>query len=62
MFLGGASQVLNIYAQVGLVMLIGLAGGSAILIVDLATQKMGEGESARRPPSSPPSRVCSRFW
>lgn len=45
-FLGGAGQVLNIYAQVGLVMLIGLAGGNAILIVDLANQKMSEGESA----------------
>jgi HAE1 family hydrophobic/amphiphilic exporter-1 len=45
-FLGAAGQVLNIYAQVGLVMLIGLAGGNAILIVDLANQKMGEGESA----------------
>ena len=45
-FLGSAGQVLNIYAQVGLVMLIGLAGGNAILIVDLANQKMGEGESA----------------
>ena len=44
MFLGGAGQVLNIYAQVGLVMLIGLAGGNAILIVDLANQKMGEGD------------------
>ena len=45
-FLGAAGQVLNIYAQVGLVMLIGLAGGNAILIVDLANQKMEEGESA----------------
>ncbi len=45
-FLGGAGQVLNIYAQVGLVMLIGLAGGNAILIVDLANQQMGEGASA----------------
>ena len=45
-FLAGAGQVLNIYAQVGLVMLIGLAGGNAILIVDLANQRMGEGDSA----------------
>ena len=45
-FLGAAGQVLNIYAQVGLVMLIGLAGGNAILIVDLANQRMGEGASA----------------
>ena len=45
-FLAAAGQVLNIYAQVGLVMLIGLAGGNAILIVDLANQQMGEGASA----------------
>ncbi|RPG10244.1 MAG: RND transporter, partial [Planctomycetaceae bacterium TMED241] len=45
-FLASAGQVLNIYAQVGLVMLIGLAGGNAILIVDLANQRMGEGDSA----------------
>ena len=45
-FLAGAGQVLNIYAQIGLVMLIGLAGGNGILIVDLANQKMAEGLSA----------------
>ena len=45
-FLSGAGQVLNIYAQVGLVMLIGLAAGNGILIVDLANQRMGEGLSA----------------
>ena len=45
-FLSGAGQVLNIYAQVGLVMLIGLAAGNGILIVDLANQRMGEGRSA----------------
>ncbi len=45
-FLSGAGQVLNIYAQIGLVMLIGLAGGNGILIVDLANQKMAEGLSA----------------
>ena len=61
MFLGGAGQVLNIYAQVGLVMLIGLAGGNAILIFDLANQKMGRASRRWRPPSSPPSRVCGRF-
>ena len=38
--------MLNIYAQVGLVMLIGLAAGNGILIVDLANQRMGEGRSA----------------
>ena len=38
--------MLNIYAQLGLVMLIGLACGNAILIVDLANKKKRESESA----------------
>ena len=44
--LGAVRQMLNIYAQVGLVMLIGLACGNAILIVNLANKKMRESESA----------------
>ena len=39
-------EVLNIYAQVGLVMLIGLAAKNGILIVDLANQRMAEGMTA----------------
>jgi HAE1 family hydrophobic/amphiphilic exporter-1 len=46
MFLAARGEVLNIFAQVGLVMLIGLAAKNGILIVDQANQSMAEGATA----------------
>ena len=46
LFLALRGEVLNIYAQVGLVMLIGLAAKNGILIVDLANQHMTSGLTA----------------
>ncbi len=57
-FLALRGEVLNIYAQVGLVMLIGLAAKNGILIVDLANQRMADGKSA---PEAAREAAQSRF-
>ncbi|MEB3320894.1 MAG: efflux RND transporter permease subunit [Cyanobium sp.] len=58
LFLAARGEVLNIYAQVGLVMLIGLAAKNGILIVDMANQRMQEGATA---PEAAADAARSRF-
>jgi len=50
----------DIYAQVGYVMLIGLASKSAILIVEFADQQMRAGADAIHARSRPRRRDCGR--
>jgi HAE1 family hydrophobic/amphiphilic exporter-1 len=58
MFLVLSGQVNNVYAQVGLVTLIGLAAKNGILIVDLANQRMEQGLGA---PEAALSAASSRL-
>ncbi|MCX5932008.1 MAG: efflux RND transporter permease subunit [Cyanobacteria bacterium] len=58
MFLVLRGQVNNVYAQVGLVTLIGLAAKNGILIVDLANQRMEQGMTAAE---AAMSAACSRL-
>ncbi|MCP9829055.1 MULTISPECIES: efflux RND transporter permease subunit [unclassified Synechococcus] len=58
MFLVLRGQVNNVYAQVGLVTLIGLAAKNGILIVDLANQRMEQGMSSAE---AAMAAACSRL-
>ena len=48
----------NLFTQIGLVVLMGLACKNAILIVEFAKQLQDAGAAASRPPSKPRACAC----
>jgi len=54
------AYVNNVFAQIGLVLLIGLAAKNAILIVEFAREKYHSGMPWSRPPSRPRSYASGR--
>ena len=51
---------INIFTQIGFVVLVGLACKNAILIVEFAKAQREDGVVARRPRSKPASSGCGR--
>ena len=55
-------QTLNIFSQIGLIMLVGLVTKNGILIVEFANQRRAAGAALRsRPCRKRPRRACVRF-
>ena len=55
-----AGMDMNIFTQIGFIVLVGLASKNAILIVEFAKAKHESGMRASRPPRRPPGRGCGR--
>ena len=54
-------NTINLFSQIGIVMLIGLAAKNGILIVEFANQRRNEGlPHSRRRSSTPRPRACGR--
>ena len=51
---------LNVYSQIGLVILVGLITKHGILIVEFSNQLREQGEACARPWSRPPCCACGR--
>jgi hydrophobic/amphiphilic exporter-1 (mainly G- bacteria), HAE1 family len=52
---------MNVYSQIGLILVVGIMAKNGILIVEFANQLRDRGLGVRRPIETPPTFGCGRW-